>query len=138
VRVIFTTQGDFPYVPDDVAVCFFRVAQESLRNGVEHGSANRLTVSLTRSGDDLAMTVTDDGRGFNLDAATRDGSGVGVISMEERARAIGGTLYIVSDVQRGTTIRINAPLNPHRAVSVTDVSRPPEAMPVAARSPVTS
>jgi len=138
VRVIFTTQGDFPYVPDDVAVCFFRVAQESLRNGVEHGSASRLTVSLTRSGDDLAMTVTDDGRGFNLDAAIRDGSGVGVISMEERARAIGGTLYIVSDVQRGTTIRINAPLNPHRAVSVTDVSRPPEAMPVAARSPVTS
>jgi signal transduction histidine kinase len=138
VRVIFTTQGDFPYVPDDVAVCFFRVAQESLRNGVEHGSADRLTVSLTRSGDDLAMTVTDDGRGFNLDAAIRDGSGVGVISMEERARAIGGTLYIVSDVQRGTTIRINAPLNPHRAVSVTDVSRPPESLPVVARSPVTS
>ena len=138
VRVIFTTRGELPYVPDDVAVCFFRVAQESLRNGVEHGSANRLTVSLTRCGDDLAMTVTDDGRGFNLDAAIRDGTGVGVIGMEERARAIGGTLYIVSDVQSGTTIRIEAPLNAHRPVSVPDISRAPETMPVAARSPVTS
>jgi signal transduction histidine kinase len=138
VQVIFTTQGDFPYVPNDVAVCFFRVAQESLRNAVEHGEANRLTVSLTRSGDDLEMTVTDNGRGFDLDAVNRDGSGVGVISMEERARAIGGTLHIVSGAQRGTIIRIKAPIIPPRAVSVPDVSGPTDTMPVAARSPATS
>jgi len=138
VQVIFTTQGDFPYVPNDVAVCFFRVAQESLRNAVEHGEANRLTVSLTRSGDDLEMTVTDNGRGFDLDAVNRDGSGVGVISMEERARAIGGTLHIVSGAQRGTIIRIKAPIIPPRPVSVPDVSGPTDTMPVAARSPATS
>ncbi|HEU5257270.1 MAG TPA: ABC transporter substrate binding protein [Vicinamibacterales bacterium] len=138
VEVIFTTQGDFPYVPDDVAVCFFRVAQESLRNGVEHGEANRVTVSLTRSGDDLEMTVTDNGCGFNFDAVSREGSGVGVISMEERARAIGGTLFIVSGGQHGTAIRIKAPIHSPQPVSVPDVSGPTAIMRAAARSPVTS
>jgi signal transduction histidine kinase len=84
------------------------------------------------------MTVTDNGRGFDLDAVNRDGSGVGVISMEERARAIGGTLHIVSGAQRGTIIRIKAPIIPPRPVSVPDVSGPTDTMPVAARSPATS
>jgi len=117
VHVTFRAQGDFQHMADDVAVCFFRIAQESLRNGVEHGEANRLRVSLTRSGDAIEMTVTDDGHGFNPDAVSRDGSGVGVVSMEERARGIGGTLHIVSGPERGTAIRIKAPLNspPKRA-----------------------
>ena len=122
VQVTFTAEGDLQHVPDDVAVCFFRIAQESLRNGVEHGEAQRLSVFLTRSGDDIEMTVTDDGKGFSLDAVGRDSSGVGVISMEERAHAIGGTLYIVSGAERGTTIRIRAALK-----SVPRVSLPDEA-----------
>ena len=120
VRVIFTTEGDLQHVPDDVAVCFFRIAQESLRNGIEHGAAHELTVALTRSGDDIEMTVADDGRGFSLDAITPSGSGVGVVSVEERARAIGGELYIVSGAKRGTTIRIRAPLKPVRPASLPD------------------
>jgi signal transduction histidine kinase len=119
VHVTLRAQGDFQHMADDVAVCLFRIAQEALRNGVEHGEANRLTVSLTRSGDAIEMTVTDDGHGFNPDAVSRDGSGVGVgvVSMEERARGIGGTLHIVSGPERGTAIRIKAPLNspPKRA-----------------------
>src|SRR6185369_1881809 len=61
VHVTFTSEGDLQHMPDDIAVCFFRIAQESLRNGVVHGAAHRFTVSLTRSGDDIEMTVTDDG-----------------------------------------------------------------------------
>ena len=138
VRVIFTADGDLQHVSDDVAVCFFRIAQESLRNGVEHGAAHRLTVSLTSSGDDIEMIVTDDGSGFNRDAASRAGTGVGVISMEERARAIGGTLLIVSSEERGTTVRVTAPLNPPRPFSVPDDSGPPETMAAVAQSPVTT
>ena len=124
VQVNFTSDGDLHHVPDDVAVCFFRIAQESLRNGVVHGAAHRFTVSLTRSGDDLEMTVTDDGKGFNLDAVSGDTSGVGVISMEDRARAIGGSLYIVSGAERGTTIRICAPLKPARLDGVLEETTP--------------
>jgi signal transduction histidine kinase len=50
--------------------------------------------------------------------------GVGVIGMEERARAIGGTLYIVSVAERGTTIRIKAPLKQRPTTSIPDVSTP--------------
>jgi len=112
VQVTFTSEGDLQHMPDDIAVCFFRIAQESLRNGVVHGAAHRFTVSLARSGDDIEMTVTDDGKGFSLDALNVDTSGVGVISMEDRARAVGGSLYIASGTDRGTTIRIRAPLKP--------------------------
>ena len=124
VQVNFTSDGDFQDVPDDVAVCFFRVAQESLRNGVVHGAAHRFTVSLTRSGDELEMTATDDGKGFNLDAVSGDTSGVGVISMEDRARAVGGSLHIVSGAERGTTIRICAPLKPTREDGVLQETTP--------------
>jgi len=119
VQVTFTSEGDLQHVPDDIAVCFFRIAQESLRNGVVHRAAHRFTVLLTRSGDDIEMTVTDDGKGFSPDVASRDTSGAGVITMEERARAIGGTLYIASSAA-GTTIRLRAPLNSEFPVNAAD------------------
>jgi len=120
VEVVFAAEGSLEHLPDDFAVCFFRIAQESLRNGIEHGAAHRLTLSLTRSGDDIEMTVTDDGKGFSLDAVSHGTSGVGVISMEERAGAIGGTLHIVSGAERGTTIRIRAPLKSAPAMTLPD------------------
>ncbi|HEU5257271.1 MAG TPA: ABC transporter substrate binding protein [Vicinamibacterales bacterium] len=122
VQVTFASEGDLQHVPDDIAVCFFRIAQESLRNGVVHGAAHRFTVSLTRSGDDIEMIVTDNGKGFSLDAVNGDTSGVGVISMEDRARAVGGSLYIVSGADRGTTIRIRAPLKSAFPVDAPDRS----------------
>jgi len=110
VEVTFTAEGDWRHVPSELAICFFRIAQESLRNGIVHGAARRLAVSLVRSGDDMEMTVADDGCGFNLDGVSHDASGVGVVSMEERARAIGGKLHISTGAQHGTTICIRVPL----------------------------
>jgi signal transduction histidine kinase len=124
VEVAFTTEDAVRHVPDDVAICFFRIAQEALRNGVVHGAAHQMAVSLTRSGDDIEMTVTDDGHGFDLEAANGDGSGVGVITMEERARAVGGSLYIVTGLRRGTTIRVRAPLRTPRPVSTPEPGVP--------------
>ena len=100
----------------DVALCFFRIAQESLRNGVVHGEARRLSVSLARSGDDIELTVTDDGRGFDLEAVRGDGGGLGLVSIEERAHVIGGDVQIVTGPGQGTTIHVRAPAG--AAVSV--------------------
>jgi signal transduction histidine kinase len=130
VEVSFTSEGDLQYVPDDVAVCFFRIAQESVRNGIEHGAAHRLTVSLTRSSDGIEMTVSDDGREFTAAAAARDGSGVGVISMEDRARAVGGSLYVISGADRGTTIRIRVPLTPAQPGNMPDEAKRNDSTPV--------
>ena len=57
VDVQFSSAGDIGAVHPDVAVCFFRIAQESLRNGIVHGGAKHLTVTLGRSGDQLDLEV---------------------------------------------------------------------------------
>jgi len=134
VQVTFTAAGEFQDLPDEVAVCFFRIAQESLRNAVVHGAAHQLSVLLTNTGEHLDMMVTDDGRGFDLEAVTRDSSGIGIISMEERARVIGATLHIATSVGHGTTIRINVPLHPAPGVPVPDVTGPAKTMPAAIQS----
>jgi signal transduction histidine kinase len=93
----------------DVAISLFRVAQESLRNGIVHGEARRLAVSLTRSAEQIELSVADDGRGFDLEAVRHNGAGLGLVSMEERAHAIGGHLQIVTGPQAGTTICVRCP-----------------------------
>jgi len=104
--VSFTADGDLAGVRPDVAVGLFRIAQESLRNGIIHGAARRLTVSLARTGDEVELTVTDDGRGFDLEAARSGGRGLGLVSIEERAHAFGGHVHIVTELEQGTTIRV--------------------------------
>jgi len=107
--VSFAAEGSFGDLRPDVALCFFRIAQESLRNGIMHGAATRLSVSLVRSGGDVELTVTDDGRGFDLEAVRSDGSGLGLVSIEERAHAVGGDVRIITGRQQGTTIRVRGP-----------------------------
>ena len=114
VKVVFKA-GDIGPLHSDLAVCFFRIAQESLRNGVVHGQATRFDVSLTRVDDHLDMTVTDNGRGFDLDAVRQRASGgLGLVSMEERAHVVRGAVQIVTGIGRGTSIRVRAPLEPAR------------------------
>jgi signal transduction histidine kinase len=109
VQVACRTEGDLRHIHPDVALSLFRIAQEALRNGAIHGDARRLAVSIARSGEDIELTVTDDGRGFDLEAVRQDGGGLGLVSIEERAHMIGGRLQIVASPQRGTTIRVRVP-----------------------------
>jgi signal transduction histidine kinase len=124
VQVAFTTGGDLGHLHPDVALCLFRIAQESLRNGIVHGEAPRFDVSLVRSGDEVELTVTDHGRGFDLEAVRRAGTGLGLVSMEERAHAVGANLHIVTALRQGTTIRVRGPAEPPLPVSALDVGRP--------------
>jgi signal transduction histidine kinase len=109
VKVAFTADNIGPLHPD-IAVCFFRIAQESLRNGVAHGQATRFDVSLTRVGEHIEMTVTDNGRGFDVEAVRQRASGgLGLVSMEERVHVVGGEMQILTGIGRGTSIRVRAP-----------------------------
>ena len=110
VHAQFKTEGYVGDLHNDLAVCFFRIAQEALRNGVVHGDARHLSVSLNRSGDQLEMIVTDDGRGFDLEAVRNNGGGLGLVSIEERAHAIGGEVSIISGSRQGTTVHVRAPV----------------------------
>jgi signal transduction histidine kinase/ABC-type uncharacterized transport system substrate-binding protein len=107
--VRLTTEGSFSDLQPDVAVCFFRIAQESMRNAIVHGAARRIAVSLARVGEQIELTVTDDGQGFDLDAVRRSGVGLGLVSIEERAYAIGGNAQILTGPKKGTTIYVRGP-----------------------------
>lgn len=96
-------------VPLGVAICLFRVLQESLSNTVKHAGARHCRVVLRGSADALELNVVDDGRGFDADVV-RKGQGLGLISMEERLKLVNGTVVIESTVGGGTTLRARAPL----------------------------
>ena len=91
----------------EVAVCMFRVAQEALRNVVRHSGSPRAQVSLELADNGIELRVADDGKGFDVDEARRQGS-VGLVSMEERVRPLGGQLTLQAgdgDGHRGDRVR---------------------------------
>lgn len=109
LEIGLATEGEFSDLHPDVAACFFRIAQESLRNGIAHGAAKRIAVSLVRGGKHVELSVTDDGRGFDLETVRRNGGGLGLVSIEERAGAVGADVQILTELGKGTTIRVRGP-----------------------------
>ena len=95
-------------LPDDISLCLFRIAQESLRNIAKHSGAEHVTVELATDGPDICLSITDDGRGF--DPAVRPSNGsLGLISMIERIRAVHGTVTVNSVIGSGTTVHARVP-----------------------------
>lgn len=109
VRVEFAADSALGRLDHDLSVSFFRIAQESLRNAITHGHARRLTVALRRSDDQIAMTVTDDGDGFDVERVRAGDTGLGLVSMGERAHAFGGDVQVESQPGRGTSIKVRGP-----------------------------
>jgi PAS domain S-box-containing protein len=108
VRATFTHDGVPPRVPDDVALCVFRVIQEALRNVVKHSGSAEAHVSLSGSDGHLRLVVVDSGRGFDHAAAGVAG-GLGLMSMRERLRLVGGELTLRSSPGHGTRIEVRIP-----------------------------
>jgi signal transduction histidine kinase len=92
-----------------VALCLYRVAQEALGNTAAHAGARQVHVTLSGTEDGLELVIADDGQGFNLAQAQRRG-GLGLISLDERVRLVGGSLTINTQVTRGTELRVQVPL----------------------------
>src|SRR4029453_14225614 len=88
--------------PHESTLCLFRIVQEAVQNALKYSGARTVGVHLHGDGDGLVLTVTDDGRGFDVPAMW--GRGLGLISMSERLRAPGGTLTIRSTPGEGTRL----------------------------------
>jgi len=102
--------GQLPaHVPKALALCVYRIAQEALRNAVKHAQADRVDVTLNADLEFLDLEVRDFGRGFDP-AAARKEAGLGLASMEERVRLVGGELSICSGPGQGTCIQVRVPL----------------------------
>lgn len=109
-NVIFTTDLDeFPLKLDpELTHEVHRIAEEILRNAAVHSKAQSIRVSLNRTGENLDLNISDDGVG----GATESNKRYGIPSLQERARAIDGTIEIQSDAH-GTKVSLRAPIGTH-------------------------
>src|SRR4029434_7500974 len=96
-------------LPRDISLSLYRVLQEALQNVVKHSASRHVYVSLKGQIDTINLTVEDSGAGFDPEETMR-GRGLGLTSMNERLKAVGGHLSIHSQVGDGTTIHAVAPL----------------------------
>lgn len=102
--------GNVPVgIPADVALCLFRVAQEALRNVSRHASASQVRVSLLRKGDELNLTIQDNGKGYDPRALSKKAS-LGLASMRQRVDLVSGSIEINSGKGSGTTVLVSVPL----------------------------
>lgn len=95
-------------VTPDVALCVYRVTQEALRNAANHSGARLARLSLRATDDMLELEIVDDGNGFDHAAARRHG-GLGLTSMTERVRLVGGSVHVDTAPGRGTRIALRVP-----------------------------
>jgi PAS domain S-box-containing protein len=100
-------------VPPALALCLYRVTQEALRNIVTHSGAGHAKVRLSRLKGHLELTIEDDGRGFDTATAARGSRGLGLVSINERVRLAGGTVSIVTELKKGTRVRVHIPSASH-------------------------
>ncbi len=96
-------------IPFDVSVCLYRVAFEALRNVSNHSGAKSARVILSEEDDALTLEVSDSGRGFDVERA-KGGSGLGLLSAEERVKLLQGTFEVRSMPQADTTLVARIPL----------------------------
>jgi PAS domain S-box-containing protein len=110
VKVDFKSEDLTSPLPPDISLCLFRVLQEALRNAVKHSGARHVEVGLWGTPDEVHLSVSDRGVGFDSEAAKR-GRGLGLVSMEERLKLHRGMLSIESQPKLGTTIHARVPLH---------------------------
>lgn len=96
--------GNLPPLLPALEETLYHIAQEALNNALKHASATAVTVQLTQEADSaVQLVVADNGRGFDLAAALKQG-GMGLANMRQRAESRGGTLAVVSSPGQGSTI----------------------------------
>jgi signal transduction histidine kinase len=105
----FTHQDMPATLPQDVSLCLYRVVQECLSNVIKHSGAKEARVILDGSEHEIRLRVSDSGRGFDIGSANTH-KGLGLISMQERLRLVGGRVSIDSQPSQGTRIDARVPL----------------------------
>ncbi|MDH5773760.1 MAG: sensor histidine kinase [Nitrospirota bacterium] len=101
---------DVPFsVAQEIASCLYRVTQECLRNVTKHAQATQVDVKLIGKDDALTLSISDNGKGFTVETMLGGKHGLGLISMQERVRAVQGTYNLRSAPGQGTEIIVWVP-----------------------------
>jgi len=100
-----TISGEACELPPEKKLLLFRILQEAIGNAIKHGEAKKIAITLNYTGRTLAVTITDNGKGFDTQLTTQS-TGLGLRNMQARAKML-GKIDISSAAGKGTTININ-------------------------------
>jgi signal transduction histidine kinase len=109
IQVDFSPKDVPRSVPPDISLCLFRIVQEGLRNVQKHSGAAHAQVRIETMDNTLHLSISDDGAGYDVEDGAGS-EGLGLRSMRERARLVGGRFEIHSEVRKGTRIDVWVPL----------------------------
>lgn len=99
-------------LPEAIETVIYRVVQEAVTNAARHADARRIEVSIDCRRDAVVTTIEDDGGGFDVRMALEpERRPFGLLGMQERVAAAGGTVDVISQPGRGTTVRVNIPFH---------------------------
>jgi len=108
IPVEFTTAETEVKFSEPIAICIFRVYQESLTNITRYAGANKVLTSLSINDDNIIVTIEDDGKGFDI-TSVKNKKSFGILGMKERIRSLDGKFELVSSPGKGTKIIITIP-----------------------------
>ena len=100
---------DVPRLNESIAITAYRITQEALTNVARHAGAKHVSITLKSDNGELRLNVVDDGNGFEQQIL-KDGEGLGVAFMRERASLVGGDLNVASSPTRGTRVTFTVSL----------------------------
>ena len=109
IQIAFSHHNVPRSVSPAVSLCLFRIVQEGLRNVKKHSGAVHAQVQLNKLDDAIHLSISDDGRGFDT-KEVGGGQGLGLWSMRERVRLVGGRFEIHAEDREGTRIKVWVPL----------------------------
>ncbi len=110
--VNYSIIGQDLQLPSDKQIILFRVCQELLHNIVKHAQPTTVSVTIVFTPTTLAVTIKDDGIGFDVTAASKKNNSSGLINLHKRAKVMGGSLYLTSNATSGTHSNITIPMLP--------------------------
>ena len=113
ITVHFELKESVKPLLQEIEMGLFRWAQGVIGNNIQHSHARNATISLRREGDEIVLSISDDGKGFDvtqLSGIDKRGRGAGLFSLKERIGLLGGTCSVQSQPRKGTTVTARVPI----------------------------
>ena len=105
IHVLVEAKNPVPRLPQDAEMVLFRISQEALTNVLKHAKAAKVRLTLAVDAESLSLTIADDGCGFDTEPGINHaGNGLGLLIMQERLRAVEGSLRVESRPGAGTSV----------------------------------
>jgi signal transduction histidine kinase len=106
IPVTLNIEGNLDNLPEALRLCLYRAIQEAMTNSVKHAEASHVSVAVKQEETRVTASVQDDGKGFDVDVKS---SGLGLLGMTERVRALHGRMSVLSTPGSGTRIHLELP-----------------------------